>query len=108
MWFEEGIKPHHYIDAGAEQVEDTVEVHIFLRPSNNEPSNVGSYKRDKNHLVEEVQRVVRQNRTNASGYEFIYVDNIIPMDIEADPSIIPPYLESIVRIRCRKYREELT
>ncbi len=108
MWFEEGIKPHRYIDMGAEQTEDTVECHIFTRPTKNDGTTIGSYKRDKNHLVEEVQRVIRGNRTNASGFEFIYVDNVVPLDIANDPSINPPYLESLVRVRCRKYREEIT
>ncbi len=58
------------------------------------------------HLVEEVQRVVRQNRTNASGYRFIFIPRgaIVSMDVENDPDIDPPMLERLIRVHCSKYR----
>lgn len=108
MWFEEGMKNRTYIDFGAEIKFDNVECHVFTQPTKNDGATIGTYKKKKNHLVEEIERVIRQNRANASGYEFIFVDNIIPMDVESNPDIQPPYLESIVRVRCRKVMEELT
>lgn len=108
MWFEEGLGDFQYIDHGAENTLSTVECHIFYRPTKNDATTIGNYKRDKNHITEEVTRVIRGNRTNASGYEFIYVNGIVSMDTENDATSDVPYLETIVKIKLRKTREEFT
>ena len=108
MFFKRGLGDHNYIDAGAEVVIRNVDAHVFLRPTSNTATNIRAHRRDMEHLVEEVQRVVRQNRDNASGYSFIKVDGIVPLDIEDDPRISPPYLETLIKVACRSVREELS
>jgi len=108
LWFDEGVNSQEYIDHGAEEQNENVEVHVFYRPPSDKDATIRIYKRDRNHVVQEITRVVRQNRDNASGFKFIRVIRSIPLDQEDNPEIKPPYFETLIRIQCRKYREALT
>ena len=108
LWIEDGINPVNYIDIGAQEDTQTMEVHLFMRPTSNKLATVRNYKRDMSHMVEEVKRAIRGMRGNMSGYEHAYVTGVIPLDITDDPNIDPPVLERQINVRMIKIREILT
>lgn len=98
------------VDMGADDDITTVECRVFMRPNTNKPATVNSYRTDREHLVEEIKRVVRQNRTNASGYYRIHIPRgaEVNLDVLNDPDVDPPIFETAIRINLFKFREELT
>jgi len=99
-----------YVDIGAEEDITGVEIRLTVQPTSRKPVTVNSYLKDASHVIEEIKRVVRQNRTNASGYEFIYIpkNGVHNLDVLNDPDVDPPFIERVINIRLRKYRGELT
>lgn len=97
-----------YIDIGCEAIPEIVGVDVVMRPTNRNPSTVNLWKRDHERLVQEIRRVVRQHRSNASGYDMIRVTRVIPGDVTNDPMVDPPLLETILYVTCLRYHEELT